>query len=993
MKATTSSRDGFALLLAVTLLSFLMLLLIGLGTYARLESTSVGVATRQAQARELALMAQQIALSRLQLFAGPDQRVTATSGAGLAHPSWTGVWSSTDGGAVPLTWLVSGNESSPFAMNPRDAIAADNAATMVGATAPGTGASVVAPLISVVPNGSQSHDGDKFVGRYAWWVGDQGVKAPVAHSDRTELIAYVPYDSADVRARLRQQLSLGAAANDGVGETLFDPQSAANEELLRPRDLVASSQLALLRTRDEERVGFERVREHFHQWSVGNAAVLANTRSGGLRQDLSLRPDILGPGFEAWMKYANELEPTDAVAPVEFSIFPGYGPEPIRRRHRIAAPVGDSEILFTNAPVLAAFFLQFNVRRIGGNSASTATSALEVRARMVTQLWNPWTTSIVPEPLQLEVTGLPDVVVRDTNGGSQVVALKHLFGSPMTIELTPEDAAFPGDPDDCSWLPGRVYAWRSRGGAPGAWLTEFYNRTLSVPNANVWAVPAGVAYAAPASNAVQLSVTAPATELTLVLKQADGTALWQVRSPQFAAFSTTPQKVNANDEYRFGFPIRMIDPVDTAAAPTAGHWLTGSDPRALESGEPLFRFGSGGDMPSAYVGVGGNSVLTDENRLFDRVMGRTGMSYNEDVPVFELPRSPPLSVGQLQHLSVAGRRPFSIGNSWGADAVVQGIPALELFDRLFFSGLAPGVEPVTTGGKTVLPQQHLRTTEPRVGIAQLRKAPEGFSSKFLLQDGAFNLNSTSVAAWIAMLRSGRIVPEKRPTYLDASAKTGSSSDAATATIPAAYAAFYRFPHSAQETFKADAGYAASDAEPPDEPGTASLANTHLYRRGVRVLEQAEVVMLAEAIVRGITDRRESSGPFRSVAEFLGPQAEFEGRSVIEHALLEAGTNAHIPEFSSQHLTQGDIMTLLAPILFARSDTFIIRSYGEIPNPMTGAIEARAWCETQVQRMPEFFDTAGDVPETPVAELASADNRRLGRRFKFVSFRWLTRFDL
>jgi hypothetical protein len=61
--------------------------------------------------------------------------------------------------------------------------------------------------------------------------------------------------------------------------------------------------------------------------------------------------------------------------------------------------------------------------------------------------------------------------------------------------------------------------------------------------------------------------------------------------------------------------------------------------------------------------------------------------------------------------------------------------------------------------------------------------------------------------------------------------------------------------------------------------------------------------------------------------------------------------------------------------------------------MTGAIEARAWCETLVQRMPEFFDAAGDAPETPLAQLASADNRSLGRRFKVVSFRWLTRFDL
>jgi hypothetical protein len=96
-------------------------------------------------------------------------------------------------------------------------------------------------------------------------------------------------------------------------------------------------------------------------------------------------------------------------------------------------------------------------------------------------------------------------------------------------------------------------------------------------------------------------------------------------------------------------------------------------------------------------------------------------------------------------------------------------------------------------------------------------------------------------------------------------------------------------------------------------------------------------------------------------------------------------------FSSQFLTQGDIMTALAPVLFARSDTFVIRAYGEAVNPATSATEGRAWCEATVQRVPDYFD--GSQP----AETAPADlnllNQRNGRRFKIVSFRWLTRSDI
>lgn len=100
------------------------------------------------------------------------------------------------------------------------------------------------------------------------------------------------------------------------------------------------------------------------------------------------------------------------------------------------------------------------------------------------------------------------------------------------------------------------------------------------------------------------------------------------------------------------------------------------------------------------------------------------------------------------------------------------------------------------------------------------------------------------------------------------------------------------------------------------------------------------------------------------------------------------TAAGVPGF----LTQADILQAIGPLLAARSDTFRIRSYGEVKNPRNGKIEARAWCEAIVQRVPDPFKTgavADDLewPERPAA--ASDPANAAGRKFRVIGFRWLS----
>ena len=72
-------RDGFALLITVTLLAFLVLLLVSLASLTRIETQVASNSQALARARQNALLALNIALGQLQRHTGPDQRVTATA--------------------------------------------------------------------------------------------------------------------------------------------------------------------------------------------------------------------------------------------------------------------------------------------------------------------------------------------------------------------------------------------------------------------------------------------------------------------------------------------------------------------------------------------------------------------------------------------------------------------------------------------------------------------------------------------------------------------------------------------------------------------------------------------------------------------------------------------------------------------------------------------------------------------------------------------------
>lgn len=987
-----SAQRGFALLVTLLLLAFLVLLLTSLAALTGIETRAVEVGRQQAQARQSALLALDLALGELQRTAGPDQRVTATAESlGEDNRHYTGVWDAAAAGTPPLAWLV-GHEPGDFDPLVFSAASSERV-VLVGRNTAGDAADVVVPRCKIQASVLPGQKGLATIGHYAWWVGDQGVKAPVALPDNSAAIDYPPYDSVEKRSRWRQQAGSGATAAE------FDLSEGANP--FGAENLLSFNQLSQVRDQSGEPLGSTTVRRNYHAWSLSNRAVLADTHRGGLRQDLSLVPAALGDAFAAWARFADYLEdPTDPGVPAPV---PGYSADPIRRRHRMTPAIAVGGGVHGVWPVLSYFLLSFNVRTQGG---SAATKPLEVRARWMMTLWNPYTSALVPEDLRIEISGLPDSVqvLDDTAGGTVAgISLGTIYGSPWRISL-PWDSASGSEPWRKSWLPGRVHTWTALeniGGAmPAAgYASRFDSRNLSADaGQGVQRVVAGTAV--DGDHICHLAV-AGTHALTLRLFAAGSgrdVPLASFRTPDFSGFATTPRKLSSGT-YQFSYLFRLAESFDTPLAPQ--DWLSqpGRDPRRITLGPDAFVPGPNGNRPELYEN---HTTISAPDRLLDRAVN--AFSYNEDAPLFELPRAPLLSLGQLQHFQLDGARPFAVGNSWGAGDRLNGIPALSLFDRFYFSGLAAGVVPPD---RKPLPNARLqffsrKEDGSRWSAGDLRgRSAAGWSSKYLLQDGAFNLNSANSQAWLAILRTVRFSSDHPFVSLNATGGTGSAGDGAVQTLVPGGAGFFRFSQSAQETWKADdplpsSTYAASTTVPPLAPNNVSFAPTQLFRRGFRSLSSAQLGRLAEEIVALNRLRQRSAGPWRSVEEFLSPSALFPDgdggtSSLLEKAIALAGLNEGVGEFSSQWLTQADIMTALAPALFSRSDTFVIRTYGDACNPVTGTLESRAWSEALVQREPDYFD-AGDAAEKTPSEL-NAVNTRLGRRFRIVSFRWLTSADL
>ncbi len=86
-----------------------------------------------------------------------------------------------------------------------------------------------------------------------------------------------------------------------------------------------------------------------------------------------------------------------------------------------------------------------------------------------------------------------------------------------------------------------------------------------------------------------------------------------------------------------------------------------------------------------------------------------------------------------------------------------------------------------------------------------------------------------------------------------------------------------------------------------------------------------------------------------------------------------------------YLSQVDLLSGLGHLMTVRSDTFTIRVQGQCKG-LDREILSTAYGEAVVRRVIDYVDSA-NAADAGLDEL-STENRRFGRRFEIVGFRWL-----
>jgi hypothetical protein len=1113
--AKVRSDRGFALVISLSLMVLLTVLAVGLLSLSSISLRASTHGESMAVAKANARMALAMAIGELQKLSGPDQRITMTadqlssgdgkeSAADLKKRHWTGVYRAWASGTTDrpspefLSWLVSSPDRTVRELDTaKSAPSAGEFVRLVGKGTLGVEEEgvVEVPLVSGDKQGSLG-------GRFAWWVGDQGVKAALAAPKN---------EASDSPALVRQTLqgsprNAVELASTTAGQTPFQDLTADSPGFdkitgWRQTEHLASSPAA--------------PRPLFHDLAPFSTGLLTNVRSGGFRKDLSmhLERDLRRAPKEALYKVSGQ----DGINMAELWLHYNMWKE-LKSRGRFTYTTGGSMSSsasylqvegtmaamttdpehFYKQPALVAYHtaVSFTVR---------PNNRLALVIDPIVSYWNPLDVPVVltpaynsikfwqlPYDLKLQI-GSKSVTttMRNALAGSAYHYLTLIAGKAQPIVLRPGEVMMvsqgpgttiqPYESAALRYLDGKA-GWNFGGGisvdlrdADGKYITMNSSETLRytiTPNGQIsdgtrhWSLNHHETYYKEDRAERGESVGIGGVYIDSIyglphnesnpkpdsarLNASNFPKIFDKVKPADTRPLTGAQLANRKE------PVMMFSYVAKTehGSERGGRYLQRFNPKAMNIDFYNLSEPEADMLPFEIQIQPLNSwknrnleVSTNGNGYFGGGMNAEfGTSY---VTTHSVPREPLYSLGALQHAFANGfsslnpptgyaivnaRYPMlpqishPIGNSV-APAVIAanrtqgtlaGGPRVladhsylannALWDDWFFSGIAPQTTASFAKSRTQanVAKDFFNDGAPLPVVRYLpdtrgKKVDDLISSLFsgstpsteattliaslLRVDGMFNVNSTSVEAWKALLGGLK----KRPVMTRN--RDGLESVSATKD-----------------------GTPVSNLFAPQDEITDGDASVDVKDSsqwiGRRTLSDEELDQLAQAIVRQVRKR----GPFLSLADFVnrrvGSDKDLARAGAIQCALEDKEVSINrawnegdrsVPSTASGRMTfpeaekgpaangipgivkQGDLLTPIAPLLSARSDSFIIRSYGDAVDA-DGKIIARAWCEAVVERDKEFIDPA-DKPETLTGSLRQM-NRDFGRRYKVQSFRWL-----
>ncbi len=1022
MKFTTAkrirNRKGFALILVFSLASIVILLGLSLVSLTQVETASSQYDQGIRVARANARLALQMALGDLQTLTGPDQRITATAdgartpadddfndaaapgSSGVFQPHWTGVWDTNNSTDNPI-WLVTRplDATYTFTTGTQDADPYESDLGTTNEQVKLVGAGTAKPAS---PSTNQdNHDvyvpkeelfSDNIVGlessevatvgHYAYWVGDNGVKASALLQDHWPGVTHDDYEISGVSTyeheRLKQMLAhryrLEGPSGSEVDASNLRISSLVNELVLREEEDAATGVSFLGSFTQND------VLRRFHDYTGVSNGLLVDTVRGGLREDLSYIHAVNTSDTNVNDLVNDYLMPYLNVSDISM----GTPPSDLTRSYPIAPKVtgfGSGAPTPKIAPVISEFHL---VLRLSAKDLAAGTppitSPVYGQFGMSVELWNPYSSQIEGVDMRVRIDNLNTSGVTITyhqDGVDYVVpftvGLSDLMNgvSEVTLNAT-----------GIGWDPGEIKVF-SGSYDPGAGsLTLAAGATIPTAGSYDYAITALAAEPFTSSNASffddDLSLSGPIWSPEVTLRTSSGDELHRsiLSGISFYEIKSSPASVLAPSERHLSYKWELRNP-DL-------NWVD-YDPRAGQVTEDAIMDlfvdpSTTPPSPTYFPAIMFYSEYPGSNQAFIRSPIDSSVTdllgYNSDasiennIPLFELPRQEFLSLGAL-HMA---EFPSAVRGHLGireAD-ITPTASVNDVFDRFFLSTVPQSGSTDWTVGSP-LPNSRMQPLDGTV-LADLQDED---SAEHLYLRGAFNVNSTSIEAWAALLQGVRLgtwvyddpagsTPVAGQEELDVSSESQ----------------FFRFGQSAEETWKGS--FDATDLD----------VSRSFMRKGMRSLSDAEVVSLATEIVEAIRTRRQLTsgavGPFVSLQDFVDTgivETAIEATTINDS--IEAG-GVSLP-FASSYLTQQDVLAAIAPHLAARSDTFVIRAYGDSVSPFDATrVLARAYCEAIVQRV-----HAKDSSESDSDPLTATDNSpgTYGREYRIIAFRWITGDEL
>ncbi|NBB77934.1 MAG: hypothetical protein GVY36_00555 [Verrucomicrobia bacterium] len=1011
LPARFGRQRGFALILALSLMSFVLVIVLSLVLMASVETANAANLKDRLLARENARLGLMIALGELQKHLGPDQRVTARAdilGSGNFHPdksNWTGVW---DEAGNLRAWLSSGDR-------PIDEGPSSSDALLVGENSAGNATSsyVRAPLQPIQSNSLSTSE-------FAFYVSDESMKVSVGKYDKLQDILADPasYGINDLEAKrlaqstpgrprseflfpqLRQSMGENRTINywhdvsDGPSIASRLDRATGKGSFTLFEEFTAGSSG---RGREASNVAGE-LQKRYHDITYQSKGLLVDPVRGGLKRDLSdeglsdsQAPFPLNDSFKEFITQRTNDKDHAAFKGVDLSTGRGRGSG---ESFNIGDPINPVPLVMTE------FALYVGVFRTGRYENS-----LELSVAVRADVWNPFATNLGFTPrgeddFLISVSDLPVVTVTWETGRGTTNSNSGSFDLDLSTLNFSKDGPST-DPFTLSEVPYDIYDKM----AVGEVRTVVEWMTAPIPDVTI--LDEGNERS---SSDDFVTLNAPESNLIVEMKEISGSrgrggssgkTIQLFENIRFEALNTdsvrernlvSAERPNYDSDFQAVFHFKFEDDLMLG---DLERWASETDPRTVR-----MNLASADLQQLVFVNEDPAFAALSNNKFMGRpefFYGGSGSPARNYHRFFDYPARDIVSVGFLQHLAFFNTPPFSIGNPWGRDKNA-------VFDRYFFSAYK--------NGKTHSPhliEKQVQGPDPLDGSESAARYEVA---------GAFNLNSTSAAAWSTVLSGIHLYDWDYRIFEEDTYGGGDLNR------PYVQNGIFRFPHHADRTFAHPHSYGIQNY-----PEITQAEKGEWYRKkwqpdwaaafttGMRELRGGfdseapgassegsidDVAELAEAITDLIKER---GSPYTSIEELLTEPADLNDPStlpLLQEAIDRTRINTvsekdyketddfleRFPRYAASFLTQADVINVLAPYAQVRGDTFVIRSVGQLKDA-SGRESAKIYCEAIVQR------TIAPINQTLAPEDVDFDDppTKFGRKFEIIDVKWLSENEI